>query len=80
MGGHGEILTRKPEMTIAAMLTASTLTEAAHAASDSELTMWRWLQRKDFKRLIDRPSARRSRRPWLICSGRLVKPLPLYAW
>ena len=49
MRGPGEKLTRKQEMAIAALLTAPTIAEAAHAASISEPTLWRWLQREDFQ-------------------------------
>jgi hypothetical protein len=49
MRGPGEKLTRKQEVAIAALLTAPTIAEAAHAASISEPTLWRWLQREDFQ-------------------------------
>jgi DNA-binding MurR/RpiR family transcriptional regulator len=49
MRGLGEKLTRKQEVAIAALLTARTIAEAAHAASISEPTLWRWLQREDFQ-------------------------------
>jgi DNA-binding MurR/RpiR family transcriptional regulator len=42
-------LTRKQEMAIAALLTAPTIADAADAASISEPTLWRWLQREDFQ-------------------------------
>jgi DNA-binding MurR/RpiR family transcriptional regulator len=49
MRGPGEKLTRKQEVAIAALLTAPTIADAAHAVSISEPTLWRWLQRKDFQ-------------------------------
>jgi DNA-binding MurR/RpiR family transcriptional regulator len=49
MRGPGEKLTRKQEVAIAALLTAPTIADAAHAASISEPTLWRWLQRDDFQ-------------------------------
>ncbi len=42
MSGHGEKLTRKQEMAIAALLTAPTVTDAAKAAGVSEATLARW--------------------------------------
>jgi hypothetical protein len=49
MKGAGEKLTRKQEVAIAALLTAPTIADAAYAASISEPTLWRWLQREDFQ-------------------------------
>jgi hypothetical protein len=49
MRGPGEKLTRKQEVAIAALLTAPTIADAAHASSISEPTLWRWLQREDFQ-------------------------------
>ncbi len=49
MRGPGEKLTRKQEIAIAALLTVPTIADAAHVASISEPTLWRWLQRKDFQ-------------------------------
>jgi DNA-binding MurR/RpiR family transcriptional regulator len=49
MKGHGEKLSRKAQQAIAALLTASTLAEAARTAGISEPTLWRWLQRAEFQ-------------------------------
>jgi hypothetical protein len=49
MRGPGEKLTRKQEVAIAALLTAPTIADAAQAATISEPTLWRWLQREDFQ-------------------------------
>lgn len=49
MKGHGEKLSRKEELAIAALLSAPTLAEAAHTAGISEPTLWRWLQREEFQ-------------------------------
>jgi hypothetical protein len=49
MKGHGEKLSRKEELAIAALLSAPTVAEAAHTAGISEPTLWRWLQREDFQ-------------------------------
>lgn len=39
----------KEEIAIAALLSTSTIGEAADAIGVSEQTVWRWLQKKDFK-------------------------------
>jgi hypothetical protein len=49
MRGPGEKLTRKQEVAIAALLTAPTIADAAHAANISQPTLWRWLQREAFQ-------------------------------
>jgi DNA-binding MurR/RpiR family transcriptional regulator len=49
MRGPAEKLSRKREVAIAALLTAPTIADAADAASISEPTLWRWLQREDFQ-------------------------------
>jgi hypothetical protein len=41
-------LTRKQETAIAALLSHSTMKEAATAAKVGETTLWRWLQEDDF--------------------------------
>ncbi len=47
--GHGEKLTRKAEQAIAALLEHPTIAEAAKACGVSERSLWRWLQRDDFR-------------------------------
>lgn len=42
-------LNRKQEAAIAALLTASTIAEAAAAVGVHEQTVWRWMQLPDFK-------------------------------
>jgi hypothetical protein len=51
-GGHGEKYTRKAEQAIAAILSQPTLAEAAEVAEVSEKTLWRWLQRDDFRQRL----------------------------
>lgn len=48
--GHGEKLSRKQESAIAALLSTSTIKEAATACGVAEVTLWRWLQLPDFAR------------------------------
>jgi hypothetical protein len=50
MRGHGEKLTRKQELLIAALLTAPTIGEAAQIVGVSEPTVGRWLKRPDVQR------------------------------
>ncbi len=47
--GHGEKLTRKQEAAIAALVSCSTIGEAARTAGVGERTLWRWLQLPDFQ-------------------------------
>jgi hypothetical protein len=47
--GHGDKLDRKTEAAIVALLAHPTMPEAAKAAGVSETTLWRWLQRDDFR-------------------------------
>ncbi len=49
MLGHGEKLTRKQDLAIAALLEMPTITSAAKAAGVSEQTLWRWMQQTDFQ-------------------------------
>lgn len=49
MTGHGEKLSRKKEMAIAALLSQPSIPEAARAVKIGEKTLWRWLQREDFR-------------------------------
>lgn len=49
MNGHGEKLSRKREALISALLTASTLTEAAKLAGIGEATARRWLKDDAFQ-------------------------------
>jgi DNA-binding MurR/RpiR family transcriptional regulator len=49
MIGHGEKLTRKKEQAIVALLSKGSIEEAAKAAGIGVATLWRWLQRPDFK-------------------------------
>lgn len=49
MRDPGEKLTRKQEVAIAALLTAPTIVDAAHAANISQSTLWGWLQQEDFQ-------------------------------
>lgn len=48
--GHGDKLGRKSEAAIVALLANPTMPEAAKAAGVSETTLWRWLQRDDFRK------------------------------
>jgi len=48
--GHGEKLSRKAEAAIVALLAHPTIPEAAKAAGVSETTLWRWLQKDDFRK------------------------------
>lgn len=48
--GHGEKLTRRQDAAIVALLAHPTIPEAAKAAGVSETTLWRWLQRDDFRK------------------------------
>jgi hypothetical protein len=47
--GHGDKLARKEQAAIIALLAHPTIPEAAKAAGISETTLWRWLQRDDFR-------------------------------
>ena len=47
--GHGEKLARKEQAAIVALLAHPTIPGAAKAAGISETTLWRWLQRDDFR-------------------------------
>jgi hypothetical protein len=47
--GHGDKLDRRSEAAIVALLTHPTLPDAAQSAGVSETTLWRWLQRDDFR-------------------------------
>ncbi len=49
MKGHGEKLTRKQEVAIAALLLEPTISEAAKSAGIGETTLWRWLQMESFQ-------------------------------
>ncbi len=48
MKGHGEKLSRKQEAAIAALLSAPTIKDAARGCDVSEVTLWRWLQLREF--------------------------------
>lgn len=48
--GHGEKFTRKMDLAIGALLVHPTIGEAAKAAGVASPTLWRWLQREDFKK------------------------------
>ena len=58
MKGHGEKLTRKQELAVAALLTCRTVPEAAEAAKVSAVTLYRWQQLPAFKAQLR--EARRS--------------------
>lgn len=49
MIGHGEKLSRKQEAAIAALLSESTVAQAAGKAGVGEVTLWRWLKEPGFK-------------------------------
>jgi hypothetical protein len=48
--GHGEKLARREQAAIVALLAHPTIPQAAKAAGISEATLWRWLQRPDFRK------------------------------
>lgn len=48
MKGQGQKLTRKRELAIAALLTESTIAEAAKKAGVAEVTIWRWMKLEEF--------------------------------
>jgi hypothetical protein len=47
--GHGDKLSRTQEKAIAALLSTSTIGEAAKACGVNDATLWRWLQLPDFQ-------------------------------
>jgi hypothetical protein len=47
--GHGEKLTRKQDLAIAALLLHPTIGDAAKAAGVDESTLWRWLKLPGFR-------------------------------
>jgi DNA-binding MurR/RpiR family transcriptional regulator len=49
MTGHGEKLSRKQEIAVAALLAQPSIGEAAKAAGVGEKTLWRWLQKDGFQ-------------------------------
>ena len=49
MAGHGEKLSRKQDQAIAALLAHSSIPEAARSIDIGERTLWRWLQKEDFR-------------------------------
>jgi len=49
MKGHGEKLTRKKEQAIVALLSHASIPDAARSIGIAEVTLWRWLQRQDFR-------------------------------
>ena len=48
MKGHGEKLSRNQEQAIAALLSTSTIKDAARVAKVSEVTLWRWQTLPEF--------------------------------
>ncbi len=48
--GHGEKLTRRQDAAIVALLAHPTIPESAKAAGVGETTLWRWLQREEFRK------------------------------
>ncbi len=48
MKGHGTKYPRKKEQAIVALLSQSSMGEAAQVAGVSETTLWRWLQEEEF--------------------------------
>ena len=49
MQGHGEKQSRKQGQAILALLTCSTVGEAAKQVGVSDVTLWRWLQQEPFR-------------------------------
>ena len=47
--GHGDKLSRKREMAITALLSQPSIPAAAKSIGVAEKTLWRWLQRNDFR-------------------------------
>ena len=48
MKGHGTKYPRKKEQAIVALLSQSSMADAAQVAGVSETTLWRWLQEEEF--------------------------------
>ena len=48
MTGHGEKLSRKKEVAIAALISEPTILQAARIAEVSEASLWRWLKLPEF--------------------------------
>lgn len=46
--GHGEKLSRKHEQAIAALLTNSTISQAAQEVGVGQVTLWRWMKNPEF--------------------------------
>jgi len=49
MDGHGAKYPRKHEEAVLALLAHSTVPEAARAVGIGERTLWKWMQREDFR-------------------------------
>jgi hypothetical protein len=47
--GHGEKKSRKEDIAILSLLTEPTIKKAAEKADIGETTLWRWMQKDDFK-------------------------------
>ena len=58
MKANGGKLSRKQEQAIAALLSEPTIAAAAERVGVGEVTLWRWLQREDFR--VDYQRARRE--------------------
>jgi hypothetical protein len=54
MAGHGEKLSRKKELALAALLVSPPLPEAATKVGVHERTLFRWLKNPDFKTAYQR--------------------------
>ncbi len=50
MAGHGEKYDKKKDEAIQALLSHSSIPEAAKTVGIGDKTLWRWLQREDFKK------------------------------
>ena len=69
MKAHGEKLSRKQELAIAALLTCHAITDAAHQCGIGEVTLHRWLKEAPFRPPTARPAVRWCSMPSSRCSG-----------
>ena len=78
MKGHGEKLSRKQEVAIAALLTEPTMVAAAQDAGVGEVTLWRWLKQEGFTsayRAARRQAVENAIAQLQVASGKAVETL-----